>query len=481
VFLRSAGPVGPGKAEEIAMRRPAVFLLTFLLLAWAAPARAALPWTGLPGRPVYDVVRTETQLCNQLRCNGLRTGQVAFSGPTAGSEDICVMNEKPAVAPFFLYDGSNYLTALSTRGELWQFSHRLQLRNRFLNARFPASHALALPEGRYFLVSHTEHSVRLSSGSILWRAVYGKPSFWNPPLLVSDRLVILHGNVKTPLLHANVRVGDRAGAVLRAVSPLNGKTINELPLPGQYSQRRYLPMAVLHSQTVVVPDAAGGLHAYAVADLTAGKTRRLWTMQAGRGTPLSLVGDPAAARVIAAYAPTKAGGNLVAVDLKTGRKVWTQTDAELATSLAVYRNMVVYGTRQGAVVAIDVATGATLLRVTPSTNLTPDRELAVMAISEPVVDTLGRVYITLGEVPRLHVRDFADDPVRPGTALVKLADSINAEVVGIQLSSKRVVYTSSLFQIDHAGSAQLLVGMDAVGMFTSDNRLEFCTPEEEGE
>lgn len=448
------------------MRRP--FLLFLVLLSWSLTARAALPWSGVPGRPVYDVVRTEVQLCNQLRCNGLRTGQVAFSGPTSGGEDICTMTEKPAVAPFFLYEGSNYLQTLSARGELWQFSHRLQLRNRFPNARFPAAHAVALSEGRYLLVNHQEHSVRQSAGTILWRTVFGKPSLWHPPLLVSDRLVVLHGNV---------RAASRVGAVLRAVTPQNGRILVEVPLPGQYTPRRYAPLAVAHMQTVVVPDAAGGLHAFAAADLVAGKARKLWTVQAGAGEPLSLVGDPGAPRVVAAYAPGS-GPNLVAVDLKTGRKTWTMTEPELATSLAVYRNMAVYGTRQGAVVILDLVSGATLARVKPDTNLTPDRDIVVMAVSEPVVDTLGRVYITLGEVPRTLVRAFAG---APGTQLGPMPDSINAEVLGIQLASRRVVYTSSLFQIDHAGSPQLLVGMDAVGLFTSANRLEFCTPEEQGE
>jgi outer membrane protein assembly factor BamB len=449
------------------MRRP--FLLILALLSWSAPAGAALPWSGVPGRPVYDVVRTETQLCNQIRCNALRTGQVAFSGPTSGGDDICTMTEKPAVAPFFLYEGSNYLQTLSSRGELWQFSHRLQLRHRFPNARFPAAHAVALPEGRYLLVNHQEHSLRQSAGTILWRTVFGKPSLWHPPLLVSDRLVVLHGNVKS---------GTRTGAVLRALAPQNGKVLVEFALPGTYTPRRYAPLAVAHTQTVVVPDAAGGLHAFAAADLAAGKARRLWTVQAGAGEPLSLVGDPGAARVIAAYPPAGRGPNLVAVDLKTGRKTWTQSDPELATSLALHRNMLVYGTRQGGIVILDAASGAVLGRVKPQTNLTPDRDIVVMAVSEPVVDTLGRVYITLGEVPRVLVRAFSGDP---GTRLGPLPDSINAEVLGIQLASRKVVYTSSLFQIDHAGSPQLLVGMDTVGLFTSAERLEFCTPEEQGE
>ncbi|PKN27750.1 MAG: hypothetical protein CVU65_01370 [Deltaproteobacteria bacterium HGW-Deltaproteobacteria-22] len=454
------------------MRRSVPLFLTILLL-WASPAIAGLPWTGLPGRPVYDVMRTEVQLCNQFRCNGLRTGQVAFSGPSSGSEDICTMLEKAVVAPFFSYEGANYFSLLSGRGELWQFSHRLQLRNRFPNARFPSSHVLVLPEGRYFLVNNQESSVRQPAGTILWRNVYGKPSLWHPPLLVNDRLVIMHGNVK-----GSARSGRNAfaaRAVVRAVAPASGKTIVEIPLPGVYTQRRYPPLSVLHTQTVVVPDAVGGLHAFSVSDLAAGKTRELWKAQVGHSEPLALVGDPATSRVIVAYG---AGGrrfpNIIALDLKTGRKAWSVMHLDIATSLALYRNTLVFGTTAGKLRGLDVNTGASTIDLQVPTNLMSDREIIVMVVTEPVVDTLGRVYLTLGEVPRPQQMAFVD---YPGTHLGRLKDSINAEVVGIQLTSRRAVYTSSLFQIDHAGSSQLIVGMETVGLFTSDQRLEFCAPE----
>jgi hypothetical protein len=453
--------------------RPSVPLFFMILLLCAAPSFAALPWTGVPGRPVYDVMRTEVQLCNQLRCNGLRTGQVPFSGPSSGAEDICTMMEKSVVAPFFLYEGSNYFSLLSGRGELWQFSHRLQLRNRFPNARFPAAHALTLSEGRYFLVNNQEISVRQSAGSILWRNVYGKPSLWHPPLWVNDRLVLLHGNVKGPALSSRNSFTTRA--VLRAISPATGKTIVDVPLPGVFSQRRYAPLSVLHSQTVVVPDATGALHAYAVADLAAGKVRELWKTQVGFSEPVGLVGDPSASRVIVAYG---AGGrrfnNIAALDLKTGRKVWAVQHLPIATTLAVHRNLVVFGTTAGKLMGLETGTGATSVDLQVPTNLTSDREVIVMAVTEPVVDTLGRVYFTLGEVPRALQMAFVD---YPGTRLGRLDDAINAEVVGVQLTSKRVIYTSSLFQIEHAGSSQLLVGMETVGLFTSDQRLEFCAPE----
>jgi len=454
------------------MRRsvPVFFILQLLLVF---PAFAGLPWTGVPGRPVYDVVRTEMQLCNQFRCNGMRTGQIAFSGPSSGSEDICTMVEKAAVGPFFSYEGGNYFQVVSSRGELWQFSHRLVLRNRFPNARFPFGHGLVLREGQYFLVNNQEASLRQPSGTVLWRNVYGKPSLWHPPLLVSDKLILMHGNIKGAARSARNTFATQA--VLRAITPSTGKTLVDIPLPGVYTQRRYPPLTVVHTQTVVVPDGAGFLHAYAVADLVAGKARELWKVQIGTSEPLALVGDPATARVIVAYPPgVRSFLNIVALDLKTGRKLWSVTNGEIATSLALYRNYVVFGTINGGLVALDVNTGAGLINMKLPTNMTADNSIRVMAISEPVVDTLGRVYMTLGEVPRPLAQAFAD---KPGTTVGRLDDSINAEVVGIQLTSKRTIYTSSLFQIDHAGSSQLLVGMEAVGLFTSAQRLEFCAPE----
>ena len=110
--------------------RLSVLLILILAYLWVATAFAGLPWSGVPGRPVYDVVRTETQLCNQLRCNGMRTGQLAFSGPSSGTEDICTMVEKAVVGPFFSYEGGNYFQVISNRGELWQFSHRTALQPR---------------------------------------------------------------------------------------------------------------------------------------------------------------------------------------------------------------------------------------------------------------------------------------------------------------------------------------------------------------
>jgi len=453
--------------------RCSVPLLFIFSLVCAAPAFAALPWTGVPGRPVYDVVRTEMQLCNQFRCNGMRSGQVAFSGPSSGSEDICTMVEKPVMSPFFTYEGGNFFQVLSSRGELWQFSHTLQLRNRFPNARFPSGHGLMLREGQYFLVNNQESSVRQPSGAILWRNVYGKPSLWNPPLLVNDRLVLLHGNIRGAALAG--RNQNAAKSVLRAIAPSTGKTLIDVGLPGLFSSRRYPSLAVVHTQTVVVPDGSGSVHAYAVADLAVGKARELWKTQVGFSEPLALVGDPAAARVIVAYG---AGGrrfnNIAALDLKTGRVVWSVQHLDIATSLAVYRNLVVFGTTAGKLMGLETATGAASLDLKVPTNLTADNEIVVMVVTEPVVDTLGRVYLTLGEVPRALQMSFVD---YPGTHLGPLADSINAEVVGIQLTSRRVVYTSSLFQIDHAGSSQLLVGMETVGLFTSSQRLEFCAPE----
>ncbi len=452
-------------------------LVIFFLFSGIFPgfSRANIPWTGVPGRPVYDVLRSEVALCNQYRCSGLRTGAVGFTGPTSGAKSFCVMNEHKVVSPFFHYDGNRHFFLLSPKGELLQLSHGLQVRNRFPRSRFVAGHALALRDGSFFILNNQGSSVRTTAGNVRWQTTYGSPSLWFPPLLVNDRLIIQHGNI--PETRRTGRRSLLPRAVARAVLPATGMILAEMDLGGAFVERRYPPLAVLHGTTVIVPGPQGQLSAYSSADLQNRRIRPLWRVKPGTNAPLSVVGEPGGSRVFAAFpAAGKKGENIVALDVKDGRRLWSHVAPDISTSLSLWKQTLLFGTGKGHLVGLDITTGKPVTDMKLTTSLTTDKQVRVMAVSEPVVDTIGRLYVTLAEVPVNLAGYFSDQPRTPQQR--GPSGSVNAEVVGVYLPSRRHIYTSSLFQIENIQSSFLMVGMQTVGMFTGHDRMSFCQPGE---
>ncbi len=446
--------------------------------AASLPREAAagfLAFTGMPGRPAYDMVQAESSLaCDQLRCNGLRTGQLPFSGPTSGGEETCSIQDKSILAPFFAYEENRFFHVISSRGELWKFNHRLQLRDRFGRARFPASEGIRIQEGTYLFVGSREISLRQASGNVLWRESHAAPTLWFPPLRISEQMVLVHGNVP-----ASPTAGRTASprAVMRLVQVSTGKTLMEVPLGGHYAPRRFPALAVLQNQKIILPDPYGGLVAFSLTDLLKKKNRVLWrTKFLGTGQILSIVADPSTARLYAAYAGNRGQKNLAAFDTETGASVWAISNETISTPLALYGGTLLFGTQTGRIVGLKTTDGKVVMDAAPELNLAPDDETRVMAVSEPVVDSMGRVYVAFAAVGlelarKLALnRNLADEP---------LEDSVEVEVVGVQAPGKRLVYRSSIFELQDLQYWKLLVGMEFVGLFGLAEQLYLCSPEGE--
>lgn len=446
--------------------------------AAAELARGCMTYTGLPGRPGADVILLENTLkCDQLRCNGLRTGQVPFSGPLSGNDETCSIQVKGFKAPFFVYEDNRFFDVISETGELWKIDYRMTLRDRFRRARFPAAEGLRMQEGVYLLVGKQETSLRTTAGNVLWRNVHNSPAAWFPPLRVNDQVVILHGN--TARLPAAARRTMVEAGMMRVLQATSGKTLFDVPLAGVYAAHRFPPLAVLHGQKVILPSPGGEILAFSLADLLKRKNRILWQMRpSGSGSVLSATGDPAAPRVYVARTGVRGEKNISAISTENGATLWSVSNDAISTPLALYGKLIVFGTQFGRITALDTSTGKTVMNTAPELDLAPDNENRVMAISEPVVDSLGRVYVAFALVPLELAAKLASNRSVEGE---KLEDVMEAEVVGVQLPGGKRIYQSALFELHTLQWGKLLLGMETVGLFSQPDKIAYCIPEKDAE
>lgn len=462
-------------------RQIVLFLMIFLcaVTVQAEPlyskvvARHFFFFLGMPGRPGADMIPTEnTFICDQLRCNGLRTGQVPFSGPSLVATETCIIQEKSVAAPFFVYEDNRFFHVISNRGELWQFNYRMQLRGRFKNARFPALEGLRIQDDKYLFVGNQEISMRQTLGNILWRNVYAPPVLWFPPLRVNDQTVIVHGNVQGYVSGLLLKSQWKWGGIMRVLHVLSGKTLLDVPVRGVYQAQRFPLLTVLQNQKVILPTPNGELLAFSLYDLLKKKNRVLWQrLVPGRGVLLSLTGDPLAPRVYVARVGIRGEKNISAIHTDTGAILWSVSSDTISTPLALYDNMIVFGTQSGRIVALHTTDGKIAMNMAPTLSLKPDKETRIVAISEPVVDSLGRVYMAFAAVTLNLASKLASNQSMEHESL---DDTIESEVVGIQIHGQKQIYRSARFQINDLRLGKLLLGMETVGLFTRSDRMHFC-------
>lgn len=194
---------------------------------------------------------------------------------------------------------------------------------------------------------------------------------------------------------------------------------------------------------------------------------KLWSESVGGGEKKLRIGLSPAARAGKVYAAAYSG-DVIAVDIKSGRKLWgVDTKKPLSGGPGVGAELVAVASAKGDVIALNVENGATLWKVKTGGEILSSPAVSESAVIVRTVDgrlralakTDGHELWTVDQqVPRLSLRGTAP-PVLVGDTVICGFD--NGKVVAVSVRSGDVLWESAVAPAKGRTELERLVDIDS--------------------
>lgn len=203
--------------------------------------------------------------------------------------------------------------------------------------------------------------------------------------------------------------------------------------------------------------------------------RKLWSVKVGRGTERLRLGLRPASDGLRVYAGAH-NGDVIAVDIETGRKLWSaETDLALAGGPGLGNGMLAFGSSDGVLIALDAETGMELWRSRTVSEIMAAPAIGPNMVVFRTLDGGLRAHAAADGQPVWNVEQDLESLVLRGDTAPRIVGSIvvagfdNGRVGTYELATGVPLWEVAVGVPSGRGELARLIDMGAAGLEVSNN------------
>ena len=205
--------------------------------------------------------------------------------------------------------------------------------------------------------------------------------------------------------------------------------------------------------------------------------RKLWSSKVGRGTERLRLGLKPASDGARVYAGAY-NGEVAAVDLETGRKVWSvATDLSLSAGPTLGNGMLAFGSSDGVLLVLDAETGEERWRVRTISEILAAPAIGPNVVVVRTVDGGLRAYAAADGAQLWSIEQDLEPLVLRGDTAPQIAGSVvvagfdNGRVGAYELATGAALWELAVGVPSRRGELARLIDMGAAGLEVDDNNV----------